>query len=118
MRTGDVQYGIELDTLSYILHHIVGKVHRKMNACDCVVKRKPFPKQALVFACLQYKSFENTVGKGEIARYEQYLLYPQCFLPIWKSSCYFHQIQNCHLQTLKLEDSESIVCKCLRFGPL
>ena len=27
-----------------------------------------FPKQALVFICLQHKSFENTVGKGEIAR--------------------------------------------------
>ena len=26
-----------------------------------------------------YKSFENTVGKGEIARYEQFLLFPQCF---------------------------------------
>ena len=25
------------------------------------------PKRALVFACLQVKSFENTVGKGEIA---------------------------------------------------
>ena len=23
--------------------------------------------------------FENTVGKGEIARYEQFLLFPQCF---------------------------------------
>ena len=29
---------------------------------------QPFPKQALVFTCLQYKSFENTVGKGEIAQ--------------------------------------------------
>ena len=26
--------------------------------------------------------FENTVGKGEIARNEQFLLFPQCFLPI------------------------------------
>ena len=25
------------------------------------------------------KLIENTVGKGEIARYEQFLLYPQCF---------------------------------------
>ena len=25
------------------------------------------------------KSVENTVGKGEIARYEQFLLYPRCF---------------------------------------
>ena len=41
---------------------------------------KPFPKQALVFTCLQYKSFENTVGKGIIARNEQFLLFPLCFL--------------------------------------
>ena len=27
----------------------------------------PFPKLALVFTCLQYKSFENAMGKGEIA---------------------------------------------------
>ena len=29
---------------------------------------------------LQHKSFEKTVGKGEIARNEQFLLFPQCFL--------------------------------------
>ena len=37
------------------------------------------PKQALVFTCLQYKSFENTVGTGGIARNEQFLLFPLCF---------------------------------------
>ena len=42
----------------------------------------PFPKQALVFTCLQYKSFENFVGKGEIARNEQFLLFPQCFFAL------------------------------------
>ena len=26
-----------------------------------------------------YKTVENTVEKGEIARYEQFLLFPQCF---------------------------------------
>ena len=26
-----------------------------------------------------YPPLENTVGKGEIARYEQFLLLPQCF---------------------------------------
>ena len=41
---------------------------------------QPFPKQVLVFTCLHYKSLENTVGKGEIARKEQFLLFPQCFL--------------------------------------
>ena len=30
--------------------------------------QRPFLKQALFVTCLQYKSFENTVGKGEIAR--------------------------------------------------
>ena len=34
-----------------------------------------------VFTCLQYKSFENNMAKGEIARNEQFLLFPQCFLP-------------------------------------
>ena len=41
---------------------------------------KPFLKQTLVSTCLQYKSEENSVGKGEIARNEQFLLFPQCFL--------------------------------------
>ena len=36
----------------------------------------PFPKQALGFMCLQYKSFENTVGKGEIAHNKQFLFFP------------------------------------------
>ena len=33
------------------------------------------------------KLFENTVGKGEIARNEQFLLFPQCFLPVWIAFC-------------------------------
>ena len=37
------------------------------------------------------KPFENTVGKGEIARYEQFLLFPQCFLPVWITFCHFRQ---------------------------
>ena len=52
----------------------------------------PFPKQALVFTCLQYKSLENFVGKGEIARNEQFLLFPQCFLPVWITFFHFRQI--------------------------
>ena len=37
------------------------------------------------FMCLQYKSFGNTVGKGEIACNKQFLLFPQCFLPVWRT---------------------------------
>ena len=29
------------------------------------------------------KRVENTLGKGEIARYEQFLLFPQCFQNIF-----------------------------------
>ena len=49
----------------------------------------PFPKQALVFTYLQYRSFENTVGKREIACNDQFLPFPQCFLPVWKPSVIF-----------------------------
>ena len=49
-----------------------------------------FPKQVLIFTCLQYKPFENTVGKGEIARNEQFLLFPQCFQPFLRTFHHFH----------------------------
>ena len=38
------------------------------------------------------KTFENTVGKGEIAGNEQFILCPQCFLPDWITFCHFRQI--------------------------
>ena len=47
-------------------------------------------------------SLLKTLGKGEIARNEQFLLFPQCFLPIWITFCYFRQIRNCRLQTLSV----------------
>ena len=37
------------------------------------------------FYVSHYKSLENTVGKGEIALYEQFLLFQQCFLPFVKT---------------------------------
>ena len=40
---------------------------------------------------LQYMSFKNTVEKGEIARNEQFLLFPQCFLPFRRTFFHFHQ---------------------------
>ena len=55
--------------------------------------------KALVFTCLQYKAFENIVGKGEIARNERFLLFPQCFKPYLrkeKSLCWL--ISFCRLQ--------------------
>ena len=58
---------------------------------------KPSPKQALVLTCLQYKSFENTVGKGEFAHNKQFLLFSQCFLPTLITFCHVRQISNLKL---------------------
>ena len=67
-------------------------------------RTQPFPKQALLFTCLQYKSFENTVGKGEIARDEQFLLFQHCFLPVNEElSAGFFKF-------------EIVICKLFQFG--
>ena len=54
-----------------------------INQCDnflqCYLKSKvfnPFPNKPRIFTCLQYKSFENTVGKDKIACNEHFLLFP------------------------------------------
>ena len=49
-------------------------------------------------------SYENTVGKGEIARNEQFLLFPQRFLTRLEN---FPQIFNMY---------KIVVCKLFQFG--
>ena len=62
-----------------------------------------FPNKPLfLHVCGTGLFIENTVAKGEIARNEQFLRFPQCYLTFWRTLCYFHQIQNCHLQTLSV----------------
>ena len=39
-----------------------------------------FTPSILILTHQQQTAFENIVGKGEIARNEQFLLFPQCFL--------------------------------------
>ena len=68
-----------------------------------------FPKQALVLMCLQYNSFENTIGNGEITSSKQFLLFPQCFPPIWRTFCHFRPIRNSGLQTLSVWKSLQFV---------
>ena len=52
--------------------------------------------------CLQCKSFENTVGKGEIARNEQFLLFPV--------------FSTCLENFLPFSSNEIVVCKIFQFG--
>ena len=49
------------------------------------------------------KPFENTVGKGDIALDEQFLLFPQYFLPDWITFSIFIKF-------------EIVVCKLFQFG--
>ena len=49
------------------------------------------PASGALVSCLQYKSFENTLGKGEIAHNEQFLLFPQCFLQVFEIFLLFSQ---------------------------
>ena len=85
--------------------------------------REPFPKQALVFTCLKYKSFENTAGKGEIARNEQFLLFPQCFLPAWRAFINNEQFllfPQCFLPAWRafINKLEIVVCQLFHFGSI
>ena len=57
------------------------------------------PNKPWFFTCLQYNTFENTVGKVEIARYEQFLLFPPCFLSFWRTLLW-QRIRKCRLQIL------------------
>ena len=51
-----------------------------------------FSQTSLGFTCLQYKSIENSAGKGEIACNKQFLLFPPCFLPFWRTFTHFNYI--------------------------
>ena len=45
----------------------------------CLSPRLTLSQTTLVLTCLQYKSVENTMGKGEIVHNEQFLLFPTVF---------------------------------------
>ena len=62
-----------------------------------------FPNKPWFFTCLLQKPFENTLGKGEIARNKQFLLFPQCFYLLEKLSAIFIK-------------SKIVVSQCFEFG--
>ena len=74
-----------------------------MNQMDEIIVQH-YTEQALVFTCLQYKSFENTVGKGEIAGNQHFVFLPHnVFYPIKE--------RNQHFSSIKF-----VVCQCFQFG--
>ena len=57
--------------------------------CTRSIVIKPFQNKLWFFTCLQKKTFENTVRKEEIARNEQFLLFPTVFSTILENSVQF-----------------------------
>ena len=106
------QHSDRESTVSDMMSYISRKLFSQRNSLSFSTCLKTlintFP-QALVSTCLQYKTFENTAGKGEIARNEQFHLSPRCFLPVWKTFCHFHETQNCRLPTLSVWKSLQFV---------
>ena len=67
---------------------------------------QPFPKLTLVLTCLQYKSFENTVGKGKIARNEQFVLFPVFSILQDKILPFLTTLQLSSAKSFSLEESK------------
>ena len=79
--------------------------HSSLKKCNVILSiLYPFPKQHILDSSEQkdfaddnfkydkngrnfFKQVENTVGKGEIAFYKQFLLFPQCF----QKTCTVHK---------------------------
>ena len=53
-------------------------------------------------------TFENIVGKGENAYNQNFLLFPQCFLPFPKQISIFYSQLFCRLQMLSILDQSEI----------
>ena len=98
----------------YLYHDYLIQWHREFK-----LSLNPFPNEPwflgvcsisllkTLFRCLQYTSFENTLGKGEIARKEQFLLFPKCF----QSVSYMFG----HLFAIFIK-LKIVVCRLFQFG--
>ena len=69
-------------------------VHKPVNKPCCMKKSvlNRFPNKPW-FLCVYRASLLKTLGKGEIARNEQFLLFPQCFLPFGELSTIFIRLE-------------------------
>ena len=77
---------------------------------------QPFTPKILILTYQQQTAFENIVGQGEIARNEQFLLIPQCFLLIQKIVSPFVHIFDISLFAAELKEPKiGILDKGLTF---
>ena len=76
----------------------------------------PFPDKA-VFKHVCSTILLKTLEKGQIAQNKLFLLFPQCYLPFWRTLHRFHQIYNCRLQTPSVWMHPNLFI-CERINPL
>ena len=75
----------------------------KVGKVSLFVYVNPFPSKPWFLRVCRRSLFENTVGKGEIARNEQFLLFHGVFYPLEERSAIFIKF-------------EIVVCKLFQFG--
>ena len=51
---------------------------------------KPFPNKPWFLRVCSIRLLKTLWKRGEIALHEQFLLFPQCFLPVWRTLNHSH----------------------------
>ena len=93
-----------------ILSHAISSTTIRHNmSINTHVLLNPFPNKPWFSRVYSTSLWKILWGKGEIAHNEQFLLFPQCFLSIWRTFCHFHQTKNCRLQSLSVWKSLKVV---------
>ena len=88
---------------SYVLNQFPSNVMFGMNGFHVSASGAIQGHHGPLVTCLPYKLFENTVGKGEIAGNEQFLLFPSVFYLFGKLYANFIKLQ-------------IVICKLFLFG--
>ena len=91
--------------LHMLLYLFTERQNSRLHQIESFCRRqfKPFPNKPWFLTCLQHKTFENTVGKGEIAHNEHFSFTHSVFYPLGDLSAIFvkFEIVGCKLFQLR-----------------
>ena len=69
----------------------------------------PFPHKDTFWSPWETSLLKTLWEKEKLLVTSKFLLFPQCFLPVWITFCHFLQIWNCRLQSLSIPKSLKFV---------
>ena len=81
----------------------------KIRASEKLKFINPFPNKPWFLRVCSTSLLKICGKRRNCSHNKQFLLFPQCFLPFHKTFHHFHQLQNCHLQTLSVWESPKFV---------